>query len=131
MPVFLFNKIVGVRPATLLKKRLWHRGFPVNFAKFIRTSFLTEHFQWLFLSFFSSISDIIFLLLELKFVVLCFYLMENNKQSSSSQVVQFYHYQKQPPEVLCEKRCSEKFHKIHCKTPFLFFNKVAGLGLPI
>ena len=80
MPVFLFNKIVGVRPATLLKKRLWHRGFPVNFAKFIRTSFLTEHFQWLFLSFFSSISDIIFLLLELKFVVLCFYLMENNKQ---------------------------------------------------
>ena len=26
--------------ATLLKKRLWHRCFPVNFAKFPRTSFL-------------------------------------------------------------------------------------------
>ena len=24
----------GLRPATLLKKRLWHRCFPVNFAKF-------------------------------------------------------------------------------------------------
>ena len=24
------------RPATLLKKRLWHRCFPVNFAKFLR-----------------------------------------------------------------------------------------------
>ena len=24
-------------PATLLKKRLWHRCFPVNFAKFLRT----------------------------------------------------------------------------------------------
>ena len=24
----------GLRPATLLKKRLWHRYFPVNFAKF-------------------------------------------------------------------------------------------------
>ena len=25
------------RPAALLKKRLWHRCFPVNFAKFLRT----------------------------------------------------------------------------------------------
>ena len=30
----------GLRPATLLKKRLWHRCFPVNFAKFLRTPFL-------------------------------------------------------------------------------------------
>ena len=28
------------RPATLLKKRLWHRCFPVNFVKFLRTPFL-------------------------------------------------------------------------------------------
>ena len=28
------------RPATLLKKSLWHRCFPVNFAKFLRTPFL-------------------------------------------------------------------------------------------
>ena len=28
------------RPATLLKKRLWHRCFPVNSAKFLRTPFL-------------------------------------------------------------------------------------------
>ena len=34
-----FNKVVGFRPATLLKKRLWHRGFLVNFAKFLRTLF--------------------------------------------------------------------------------------------
>ena len=27
------------RPSTLLKKRLWHRCFPVNFAKFLRTPF--------------------------------------------------------------------------------------------
>ena len=26
-------------PATLLKAKLWHRCFPVNFAKFLRTSF--------------------------------------------------------------------------------------------
>ena len=35
-----FNKVVGLRPATLLKKRLWHRHFPVNFMKFPRTPFL-------------------------------------------------------------------------------------------
>ena len=44
-----FNKVAGLRPATLLKKRLWHRCFPVNFAKFLRTPFLTEHLWWLLL----------------------------------------------------------------------------------
>ena len=33
------------RCAILLKKRLWHRCFPVNFAKFLRTPFFTEHLQ--------------------------------------------------------------------------------------
>ena len=37
------------RPATLLKKKLWHRCFPVNFAKFLRKSFFTEHLRWLLL----------------------------------------------------------------------------------
>ena len=35
-----FNKVEGLRSATLLKKRLWHRCFPVNFEKFLRTPFL-------------------------------------------------------------------------------------------
>ena len=30
----------GLRPATLLKKRLWHRCFPVNLATFLRAPFL-------------------------------------------------------------------------------------------
>ena len=37
------------QPASLLKKRLCHRRFRVNFAKFLRTPFLTEHLQWLLL----------------------------------------------------------------------------------
>ena len=44
-----FNKLAGLRPATLSKKRLWHRCFPVNFVKFLRTPFLTEHLRWLLL----------------------------------------------------------------------------------
>ena len=35
-----FNNIAGLRPAALLKKRLWHRCFAVNFAKFLRTPIL-------------------------------------------------------------------------------------------
>ena len=35
-----FNKIAGLRSATLLKKKLWHRCLPVNFAKFLRAPFL-------------------------------------------------------------------------------------------
>ena len=34
-----FNKVAGLSPAALLKKKLWHRCFPVNFAKFLRTSY--------------------------------------------------------------------------------------------
>ena len=45
-----FNKVAGLRPATLLKKRLWHRCFPVNFDKFLRTPFFIEHLWWLLLS---------------------------------------------------------------------------------
>ena len=36
----LFNRVLGMRHATLLKKRLRHRCIYVNFVKFLRTSFL-------------------------------------------------------------------------------------------
>ena len=35
-----FNKVAGLRSATLLKKGLWHKCFPVNFVKVLRTPFL-------------------------------------------------------------------------------------------
>ena len=46
---FLLDKAAGLSFAALLKKRLWHRRFPVNFAKFLRTIFFIEHFTWLLL----------------------------------------------------------------------------------
>ena len=39
---------------SFLKKRLWHRCFPVNFVKFLRTSFLKEHLWWLLLKHWSQ-----------------------------------------------------------------------------
>ena len=41
-----FNKLAGLRPATLLKQRLWYQCFPVNVTKFIRMPFFRE---WLLL----------------------------------------------------------------------------------
>ena len=45
-----FNKVAGLRPATLLKMWLWHRCFPVIFVKFLRPPLFTEHLRWLLLS---------------------------------------------------------------------------------
>ena len=40
VPKPIFKYFSGLRPATLLKMRLWQRWFSVNFAKFLRTPFL-------------------------------------------------------------------------------------------
>ena len=43
-----FNKVAG-QAATLLKMRLWHKCFPVDFAKFLIILIFTEHVRWLHL----------------------------------------------------------------------------------
>ena len=45
----LFLKNFQAGGLQLHKKRLQHSCFPVKFAKFLRTSFLTEHIRWLLL----------------------------------------------------------------------------------
>ena len=41
------NSQENTAPATLLQNRLWHRCFPVNLAKFLRTPFVIEHLRCL------------------------------------------------------------------------------------
>ena len=53
-----FKKVAGLRPATLLKKRLWRRCFSVNVVKFLRTPFYMQHLWWLFLGFTSNIFEL-------------------------------------------------------------------------
>ena len=48
--ILFFNKVAGLRPATLLQKRLWRRCFPVIFVKFLRTYFLHNTSGWLLLT---------------------------------------------------------------------------------
>ena len=45
----VFNNVAGLRPASLLKKRLRHRFFTVSFVKFLRTPFLENTFGRLLL----------------------------------------------------------------------------------
>ena len=82
----MYQSLFRPRPEILLKKRLWHRCYPVNFAKFVGTHSLTEHIWWLLSLRFSflirnlqhieQISAILFLLMEI-FVTkaFCFFLL--------------------------------------------------------
>ena len=47
----LFNKAAGLKACNSIKKRLQHSCFPVKLAKFLKTPFFTEEFQWLLLTF--------------------------------------------------------------------------------
>ena len=62
-----FNKVADLTPATLLKKRLWHRYFSVNFVKFLRTPFFIEHLRWLLLDATLKISNLIGILNDILF----------------------------------------------------------------
>ena len=106
-----FNKLAGRRSATLLKKRLWHGCFHVNFTKFLRTPFLTEHLQRLLLQIWrinkgkTVIGDLL-TPLNLKMVI--------NKTNSPTAMLQNVSFtlvltllqtllKKKPPEVLLKK----------------------------
>ena len=52
-----FNKVAGLRPANLLKQRLWRRCFLENFAKFLRTPFFTEQLWWMLQYYLIHFSD--------------------------------------------------------------------------
>ena len=43
------NEVAGLRPAILLKMRIWHRCFSATFARFLRRPFFKEHIWWLLL----------------------------------------------------------------------------------
>ena len=66
-------KLQAWRPATLLKKRLQYRCFPVNIPKFLRTAFFIEHLQWLLLLLYLLYSVA---MLSVASVVIWFYLFD-------------------------------------------------------
>ena len=61
----LFNKVAGLRP--LSKRTLWHRCFPANFSKFLRTPFLQNTSGRLLLLVFQIINTIYFSSIRTRF----------------------------------------------------------------
>ena len=39
--------LIKLQVCNFIRKRLWHRCFPVNFVRFLRTPFFIEHLWWL------------------------------------------------------------------------------------
>ena len=125
------------RTATLLKKRLWYRCFPVNFAKFLRTPFLQNTSGRLLLT----------LITITKFIkkprnwrvhftanaIKKINWLTKFKVLSTLEAKHLIHQLNEALMIFIFRsnqwRCSEKFRKFHRKTTVLesLFNKVAGL----
>ena len=91
-----FCNAVGLKVWNSIKKRLQQRCLPVKLAKFLKTPFLTEEFQWLLLTFNS-----------------CFQrsserkplrLPAINTRFSWKKVSPAVKIQRQPPWVFCKRR---------------------------
>ena len=108
------NKVVGC--ATLLKKRLLQWCFSINFAKFLRTPFLTEHLLWLILyNKLQSTTNVTILAINdnlhnyrwsintINWLLGKLFLTDSQVHSKIYCLVTV---KKQPPEVFYEKRCS-------------------------
>ena len=103
----IFNKVAVLRTATLLKKNLWHRCFPANFAEYIRTPFLTEHIWWLLLNTLPQTG--------------CTIRYDNCNFIKNSQGVSLWIFQNSQGHLFCRTRpavASEYISKTDCTTRY-------------
>ena len=100
----------GLRPATLLKKRLWHRCFAVNFAKFLTTPFLQNTSGRLLLCF-MAFSDWQFL--PQRFKDICCWKIDCGKHYRLSK----YFYQISETPIGTAKAIATFKETTNCKIP--------------
>ena len=108
----VFNKVAGLRPATLLKKRLWHRCFPVNFVKFLTTPFLQNTSGRLLLLRFLSIVGVFYT------VYRSLWLRRSKVSAEQKRLIFTYFHQSSSDKIM-----KERSNKFNCskKVSFLFF----------
>ena len=96
-----FNKVADLKACNFIKKRLEHRCFLVNIAKFIRTAFCMKDIRWLLL-----------------------FLKDIQESKEKATVL----YRSSRPEGFCKKGVLRNFAKFtgKHKCQSFFFNKVAG-----
>ena len=85
------------RVSFLIKLQAWAQVFSCEFCEISKNIIFTEHLQ-------ETASFLKYLLLALHSMLIL---------SNLYQGKEFWKYQKQPPEVFYEKRCSKIFCKIH------------------
>ena len=93
----LFHKGVGLKACNFIKRRLQHRYFPVNIAKFLRTAVFIKHFRhwpkdWLriccfFEAYTPTLSHYLFVLSKSRVML--------TSQTVKSRKVLFFHIKKQ------------------------------------
>ena len=113
----LFNKVAWLSPATLLKKKLWHRCFPVNFAKFLKTPFLTEEHIFL-----QNASSVLFCLVTYS------HILENCGEEDRKNLGLSFQTRSNRRRSSMKKGVLKNFAKFTGKhlCQGLFFDKVAG-----
>ena len=102
-----------------LKKWLGTVGFPLNFAKFLRTPFLTEYLWWLLVSH----------TVNRKRMYIAFGKTDLSIAFIQASLLSFFFFRSSRPEVFCKKGVLRNFTKFIGKhlCQRLFFNKVASL----
>ena len=101
-----FDKVVGLRSATLLKKSLWHRHFHMTSAQFLSTPFLRKTSERLLLNkeklcwYKLLIKRIIVLNIKLNFKNIFVWV-----EKGSSWIILQNVGIPQPPDIFCKKRC--------------------------
>ena len=99
-----FDKVAGLRPATLLKNRPWHRHFPVYFAKFLRTPFFIEHLWWLFLLIISNWFALLKYFFNIKWLTVIYnfrkilWIIKTSEESTRKMRFFFLKFTKSPDE---------------------------------
>ena len=106
-----------LRPATLLKKRLWHRCFPVNFAKFLRTPFFQNTSGRLLLYFFRAFTFLyVYMYLFIQFLPYTSYLKRSLDTLLLTSILLSFRFSK----VLSVK---VSFNKINTKITLVLINR--------
>ena len=74
-----FDKVAGRPACNFIKKRLWHRCFPMNFVEFLRTPFFTEHLWATTSNYIFSIMPFLLVKSHLCFVIILMFHLINGK----------------------------------------------------
>ena len=110
--------LIKLQALTLLKKRFPYRCFPVNFAKFSRTSYSMNTSNGCFVIILTSVIRFISNNKSIRTFALLFDKIKGvSHLTYCRDLMTSYDFQKQPSRGVLRKRCSENMPQIYWRTP--------------